>query len=375
MKNKILLIWVLAAVLIVWSCNEKSPVAPDFVNQNKTLDKKVAVGTVTPLLDLNKSAVPDFPPAAPGDSPEGIAIDKSGNMYISNTRGVDRSINEILRVTPNGIAEVYATLPGSGHARGLAIDNRGNVYVAFADNPDKKGVYRIRHNRNPKRLEGSKNIGSPNALTFDSKGNLYCTSSLYEDSEFGGAIWRFGKEQTFERWFMSQYLDGASHHVAGVLVGANGIVFYPPNKLYVANTSQNSISCIIIGKNDQPIGVEWSKSDFLLMNIDGIAVDVNENIYGVLPASTLNNIPGGFGPPPLPPLVMLNPSSQMVTPVVVIADAYNFNTPTSLAFGTGGSWNRKSVYIANAGLFYGQSHVPWSNPGVVEAYVGTPGQP
>ncbi len=106
MKSKVLFICVLAAALFVWSCNEKSPVTPDFANQSETLDKRahVPVGTVTPLLSLPT-----------GDSPEGIAIDKRGNMYISNTRGVNRSINEILRVRKNGSHNIYATLPGAGH--------------------------------------------------------------------------------------------------------------------------------------------------------------------------------------------------------------------------------------------------------------------
>ena len=112
------------------------------------------------------------------------------------------------------------------------------------------------------------------------------------------------------------------------------------------------------------------------MNIDGIAIDVKENIYGVLPVSTITNfLPPELAPPPMPPLVMLNTKSQVVTPVVAIDNAHNFNTPTSLTFGTGGSWDRESVYIANAGLFYGQSHEPWSNPGVVKAFVGIPGKP
>ncbi len=228
----------------------------------------------------------------------------------------------------------------------------------------------------PVRLSGSENIGRPNALTFDSKGNLYCTSSLDEDSEFGGAIWRFGKKKIFERWFVNPYLDGGPHPAAGALVGANGIVFFPPNKLYVANTYQSSISCISIGKRGEAMGVNWSKSDFLLMNIDGIAIDVHENIYGAIPVSTISNfLPEYLAPPPMPPVVMLNPNSQEVTPIVSIDDAFNFNTPTSLVFGTGGPWDRKSVYVANAGLFYGQSHEPWANPGVVKVSIGVPGKP
>jgi len=367
MKSKILFICVLAAAVFIWSCNEKSPVAPDFANQNETLDKRahVPVGTVTPILSLIKGN----PPAFFGDSPEGIAIDKRGNMYISNTIGADRLTNQILRVEPNGSYSVFATLPGAGHAAGLVTDKRGNVYVAFrAEDINKKGVYRIKRNGIMERLRGSEEMVGPNALTFDAKGNLYCTDSKV------GSVWKYGKDRTFSKWFEDDLLAPGPHPVAGTLPGANGIVFFPPNKLYVANTFQWSISCITIGRKGAAPRIELVKQDFLLMNIDGIAVDVNEDIYGVLPVSTINNLPFG-GPPPMPPLVMLNPKSQVVTPVVVIADAVNFNTPTSLVFGTGGPWNRKSVFVANAGLFYGQSHEPWAAPGVVEVYVGKPGMP
>ena len=71
---------------------------------------------------------------------------------------------------------------------------------------------------------------------------------------------------------------------------------------------------------------------------------------------------------------MLNPNTGVVTPVVAPEAAENFNTPTSLVFGTGGKWNRKSVFIANAALLYGQPMEPWADPGVVEVYVGTKGK-
>lgn len=242
MKSKILFICVLAVALFIWSCNEKSPVAPDFANQNETLDKRahVPVGTVTSILSLQKGD----PPVFFGDSPEGIAIDKRGNMYISNTIGADRHTNQILRVGPNGSHSVYATLPGAGHATGLVTDKRGNVYVAFYTFGDlsRNGVYRIDRSETVERLEGSEDIGRPNSLTFDAKGNLYVTSSYGEGPNNEGAIWRFSKDSVFERWFMATQLDGGPHPVGGILPGANGIVFYPPNKLYVANTFQSSIS-------------------------------------------------------------------------------------------------------------------------------------
>ena len=145
MKNKILILLFTLLAIFIWSCDEEPPLGPELNTQEKAPNKIIPVVTVTPVLDLNKSSVPEFPPAAPGDSPEGIAIDKMGNMYISNTRGPNRTINEVLRVNPDGSSYVYATLPGQGHATGLVTDKKGNVYVAFYTYGDlsRRGVYQI----------------------------------------------------------------------------------------------------------------------------------------------------------------------------------------------------------------------------------------
>ncbi len=143
MKNKILILLFTFLALFIWSCDEEPTLGPE--SQEVELSKKVPVGTVTSILNLNKTSNPDLPPAAPGDSPEGIAIDKRGNMYVSNTRGPDRSINEILKVHPDGSYYIYASLPGAGHATGIVTDKNGNVYVAFytEDDLSRNGVYRI----------------------------------------------------------------------------------------------------------------------------------------------------------------------------------------------------------------------------------------
>ena len=70
----------------------------------------------------------------------------------------------------------------------------------------------------------------------------------------------------------------------------------------------------------------------------------------------------------------VNPNTGELTSIVGPEGTSDFNTPTSLAFGTGGPWNRKSVFVANAALQYGQSMEPWAPPGVVEVYVGKPGK-
>ena len=251
-----------------------------------------------------------------------------------------------------------ATLPGAGQVRGLVTDLFGNIYAAFATaNPSNNGVYRIKRNGKVTRLKGSEDIGSPNSLTFDWKGNLYATDS-YKGPDFEGAVWYYNsRDRKFKVLIKDQLLNGVFDPAFGDIPGANGIAFYPPNKLYVANTSQGLICRVTIGKFRNGSSIELVKQDPLLTTIDGIAVDIYENIYAVLPGCTL-----GFG---LPPVVKLNIQSGVVTPIVLDNDL--FDTPTSLAFGRGwGNWG--SIFIANANLPYGQD--PVAGPGVVKVKVG-----
>lgn len=344
MKHRNLIISIVFIVFLTASCEKDIPVLPEFPSQNDALTKKDPIGTVTPIISLEQ-----------GNSPEGIAFDRRGNMYISNTIG---ETNQVLKVNLDGTYFVYATLPGGGHARGLTTDFRLNVYVAFAtSNPSTNGVYRIDRQGTVLRLRNSEKLISPNSLCFDWYGNLYAT-----DSD-GGAVWKYGKDRKFTKLIEDPLLAGGI--VPGgppfPLPGCNGIEFYPPNKLYTANTAQNSICRITIGYFGIESTVELVKQDLLLFNVDGVAIDIHENIYTVSPASTLD----ALGVPPIPPVVKTNPYTGLITPIVE-EDSF-FDTPTSIAFGKG--WgNYTSVFVTNANLQYGQP--TYAGPGVVKVSVG-----
>jgi len=107
---------------------------------NSLIRKISSNGTVTTLEGSGKWASEDgFGKNASFSSPNGIAIDSSGEIYVSDG-------NKIRRVTPAGMVTTFA---GSGSwgsedgfmdsasfsdPRGLAIDNSGNIYVADSDN-------------------------------------------------------------------------------------------------------------------------------------------------------------------------------------------------------------------------------------------------
>ena len=68
-----------------------------------------------------------FDPAA-GEFPEGIAVDKRGNVYVSLIPA-----NQIRRIAPSGAQSVVAEFdaPGLGPA-GLAVNAKGTIYVAVS---------------------------------------------------------------------------------------------------------------------------------------------------------------------------------------------------------------------------------------------------
>jgi sugar lactone lactonase YvrE len=136
----------------------------------------------------------------------------------------------------------------------------------------------------------------------------------------------------------------------------------------VANSSQFSITRVYIDDDGSSGPVESVVPfDFLLMAVDGIAVDVHENVYAVLGAANAEET----GSPPVPGVVKIDPFTGLVTPL--IPDWTHFDVPTSLAFGSGGDWGRKHLFVANAALLGPVTNGPGS--GVVEVYAGVPGQP
>jgi sugar lactone lactonase YvrE len=321
------------------------------VLSDESLEKGLLPGQVETILSLPV-----------GDNPEGIALDKSGNIYVGNrrTEGAGR-VNEILRITRDGDVSVFATLPAAvpeaDGVLGLDTDPTGNVYAAYVTyDPTTQGVYRISQSGSVERLAGSDAISFANALAFDASGNLYVTDS------FVGTVWRFGPDWTAELWVQDVLLEPLTEDPLGFPVpGANGIAFYPPNHLYVANTEKGLIAHIPIELQGGNAGTpELVAAGFDLFTIDGIAVDTQGDIHGVVPGFT---ILGTL------PLIRVNPTTGEVTPTVIeVSEAAKFDVPLSLAFGKGR--DKKSVFVTNGDL----PVVPGGpGPGVVQVGVGVCG--
>jgi hypothetical protein len=204
-----------------------------------------------------------------GELPEGVAVDKRGNIFVSLTAPV----SEIRKVAPSGEQTTLVDLGLGGFGPlGLAVDARGNVYAAAASfDPATQGVYMIAPDGTATRLPGTGAIAFPNGLAFDQRGNLYVSDST-------GAVWRSPRGGTAEVWSDDPLLVGDGSAGAGVPVGANGIT-YRTNEIVVGNTDLGTLVSIPILPSGTAGEATVIAEDPAIFGIDGLTVDVHGTFY------------------------------------------------------------------------------------------------
>ncbi|HVR32555.1 MAG TPA: hypothetical protein VMS74_07580 [Acidimicrobiia bacterium] len=109
-----------------------------------------------------------FDPAAL-ESPEGIASDKTGNLYVSMPL-----LDQIRRIDQDGAQSVHAQLPPGAAPAGLKLDADGTLFVAAGGfnlatgltDPSTRRVYRVNSDGSAERLAGTEAILFPSDVTF-----------------------------------------------------------------------------------------------------------------------------------------------------------------------------------------------------------------
>lgn len=247
---------------------------------------------------------------AAGEQPEGVAIDKRGDVFVSIS-----PLGQIRKIGRDGSESTLATLvpPESGFGPlGLAVDAPGNVYAAVATfNPATSGVYRIARDGTFERLPGTGAIAFPNGLTLDKRGNVYVSDTIL------GAVWRIpaGGEAPAELWFQSQLLLGDSSAGLGVPIGANGIA-YRQNEIVVGNSEGARLLRISINPDGSAGTATVLAEGPALYFADGLAFDVHGDVWVAVIAQSK--------------IVRVSPDGAITT-VATAADGLDWTS--SIAFG------------------------------------------
>lgn len=315
-----------------------------------------------------------FPPfiSMPGVSARGVAVDKTGDVYVSaeEIRSDVRYI-QVRKLTPAG-EQLFAIDVGRGTIGGLTVTANGDVYIALAAGAD-RGVYRMGREGQLELLPDSNLIFFANGLAFDDVGNLWVTESVsMGPSGLGqGGIWRIPPQGLPELCLRDALLTGTGELRQPVPIGANGIVYHHGD-LFVTNTEKGTVLRIPVSP-DGGVGVPevWTTLEevpesplagvlpFRPMG-DGIALDVYGNLYvALLTRSAIvrldlfdksqQTVAAFRGPNTLPPSARLD-------------------FPASLVFGTG-MGERTQLFVTNMG------NGGWVGPSLVKIPTGVPGRP
>jgi sugar lactone lactonase YvrE len=280
---------------------------------------------------------------AAGEQPEGVAVDKRGDVFVSLA-----PLGQIRKIDRDGTETTLATVvpAGSGFGPlGLAVDAPGNLYVAVATfNPATSGVYKIARDGSFERLPGTGAIAFPNGVTLDKQGNIYVTDSIL------GAVWRIpAAGGAPEMWFQSSLLLGDGSAGIGVPIGANGIA-YRQNEIVVGNSEGARLLRIPINPDGSAGAATVLAEDPALDLADGLAFDVHGNVWvAVIGQSTI---------------VRVSPSGDEITTVATEDDGLDW--ASSIAFG-------KSHDLWAVNFAIGPPGGP--GPALLRLEVGVKGQP
>jgi sugar lactone lactonase YvrE len=291
----------------------------------------------------------------PPDRPESIAIDKTGNAYMSMFQ-----TGEVRKIAPDGTQSTLAVLGSGPNASfpgrrlgGLAVDAPGNVYAVLGDIPATRGVWRISPDGTAAHIAALPSALAPNDLAFDARGNLYVSDSL------AGTIYRVTRDGSVAVWSADPLLTGTfaicGSFPAGPL-GANGLAFDKHGDLFVAITSVAAIVRIpVAADGSAAVANYWVGPTCAdLKGADGIRFDNGNNLYVAV------NLLGK--------IVRVDPNGAIETLAAAPADALLF--PSSIAFGIGRG-EQKQIFITN----FAPPILPGAIPGVVMMDVGVPGRP
>jgi len=189
---------------------------------------------------------------------EGPACDKEGNIYAVSFKD-KRNIG---KVTPDGKAEVWVTLPGKSAGNGIVFDKKGMMYVADYEghnvlliDPATKKISVFAHEAK---------MNQPNDVAIAPDDTIYASDPNWGDNT--GQIWKVDRQ-------------GKITLVAEKMGTTNGIEVSPDGKtLYVNESVQRNVWAFDIAEDGSLKNKKLLKK-FEDHGFDGMRCDVDGDLY------------------------------------------------------------------------------------------------
>ena len=235
-------------------------------NNNRVLKETLSGGSYT------QSTIP----ATGLAGPEGVAVDGSGNVYIANTEGGSGGTGNVLLETLAGGSYTQSTIPATGLADpiGVAVDGTGNVYIANFNggsggtgNVLKETLSGGSYTQSTIPATG---LAGPIGVAVDSSGNVYIANIEGGSSGPGNVL--------------LETLAGGSYTQSTIpatgLMGPEGVTVDSNGNVYIANTSGGSGTGNVL--KETLAGGSYTQSTIPATGLGfpaGVAVDGSGNVY------------------------------------------------------------------------------------------------
>lgn len=192
------------------------------------------------------------------DGIEGPNCDAAGNVYAVNYARQQT----VGKVTPDGRAEVFVTLPGASVGNGIVFDRQGFLFLA--DYVEHK-VWKIDpRTRALEVFAHEPRMNQPNDLAVAPDGTLYASDPSWKNGT--GQVWRIDRA-------------GKATLVAPAMGTTNGIEVSPDGKtLYVNESVQRNVWAFPV-LPDGTLGPKRLLAQFPDHGFDGMRCDVDGNIF------------------------------------------------------------------------------------------------
>jgi hypothetical protein len=246
------------------------------------------IGTA-PAVGLDPAQTSTIVSATSAYTPGGVAVDNSGNVYLTDDSYGD--LIEVTGTTPTTILSGFST-PGP-----VTVAANGNVYLA-----DKTGVYEVPAVGTGwgSKIVLSSAVSAPQGMAIDSKGNLFVADTGHSQIlEFGNDNDAPGATAETVVSIPGQTLSSPT----GIAVDANG-------NLFIANSGGSNILLLAPGATAATV-VAGS-----LTGLTGLSLDPAGNLYYSLSSGTIGIV---YSPTVTPTAATLY-SSGLTTPAGIALD-------------------------------------------------------